>query len=123
MSLCGRKPWRARTDLSLGGLRQARESLNQRRGEAAPAVDTSGVDVIDRKIRVDASRSIPVRIYRGGPSPAPAVLYCHAGAFVMGNLDTDHRQCVEFARRAHCIVISVDYRLAPEDPYPAALED
>ena len=50
---------------------------------------------------------------------APAVIYCHAGAFVLGNLDTDHRQCVEFARRAGCTVISVDYRLAPEHPYPA----
>jgi acetyl esterase len=113
----------ARTDLSLDALRRTRESLNQRRSETAPAVDTSGVDVIDGEIRVDASRSIPVRIYRGGPSPAPAVLYCHAGAFVMGNLDTDHRQCVEFARRARCTLISVDYRLAPEHPYPAALED
>lgn len=51
------------------------------------------------------------------------MIYCHAGAFVLGNLDTDHRQCVELARRGHCTVISVDYRLAPEHPYPAALED
>jgi acetyl esterase/lipase len=51
------------------------------------------------------------------------VIYCHAGAFVLGNLDTDHRQCVELARRGRCTVISVDYRLAPEHPYPAALDD
>ena len=51
------------------------------------------------------------------------MIYCHAGAFVLGNLDTDHRQCIEFARRAECVVISVDYRLAPEHPYPAALND
>ena len=41
----------------------------------------------------------------------------------MGNLDTDHRQCLELARRARCTVVSVDYRLAPEHPYPAALGD
>ena len=64
-----------------------------------------------------------MRIYRGGASPAPAVIYCHAGAFVLGNLDTDHLQCVEFARRGRCTVVSVDYRLAPEHPYPAALDD
>lgn len=51
------------------------------------------------------------------------MVYCHGGAFVLGNLDTDHLQCVELARRAECTVISVDYRLAPEHPYPAAVED
>ena len=53
----------------------------------------------------------------------PTVIYCHAGAFVLGNLDTDHRQCVELARRGRCSVVSLDYRLAPEHPYPAALDD
>jgi acetyl esterase len=51
------------------------------------------------------------------------VLYCHSGAFVLGNLDTDHLQCLEFSRRADCTVVSVDYRLAPEHPYPAGLDD
>ena len=64
-----------------------------------------------------------MRIYRGGPSPAPAVVYCHSGAFVLGNLDVDHRQCVELAKRGRCTVISVDYRLAPEHPFPAGLDD
>lgn len=54
---------------------------------------------------------------------SPRTVYCHAGAFVLGNLDTDHRQCVELARRGRCSVVSVEYRLAPEHPYPAALED
>ncbi len=71
----------------------------------------------------ESGRSVPVRIYRGGPSPAPAVIYCHAGGFVLGNLDTDHRQCLELARRGRCSVVSVDYRLAPEHPYPAAFDD
>ena len=55
--------------------------------------------------------------------PAPVVVFCHAGGFVLGNLDTDHRQCVELARRGRCTVVSVDYRLSPEHPYPAALDD
>jgi acetyl esterase len=95
-----------------------RDSLNQRRGEASRDVNTVGVEIESRE-----AGSIPVRIYCGGPAPAPAVIYCHSGAFVLGNLDTDHRQCVEFARRGRCTVISVDYRLAPEDPYPAGLDD
>ena len=108
----------ARTDLSLDALGPTRESLNDRRRETVPAIDLSGVDVVDDRID-----TVPVRVYRGGPSPAPAVMYCHSGAFVLGNLDTDHRQCVEFARRARCTVISADYRLAPENPCPAALDD
>jgi acetyl esterase/lipase len=108
----------ARTDLSASVLGVVRDSLNQRRAETARDVNTIGIDIENREVR-----SIPVRIYRSGPSPAPAVIYCHSGAFVLGNLDTDHRQCVEFARRGRCTVISVDYRLAPELPFPAALDD
>lgn len=108
----------ARTDLSASVLWVVRDSLNQRRAETARDVNAVGVDIENREVG-----SVPVRIYRGGPSPAPAVIYCHSGAFVLGNLDTDHRQCVEFARRGRCTMISVDYRLAPEDPYPAGLDD
>lgn len=107
-----------RTDLSAGLLGVVRDSLNQRRAEASREIDPIGVEFESRELQ-----SIPVRIYRGGASPAPAVIYCHAGAFVLGNLDTDHRQCLEFARRGRCTVVSVDYRLAPEHPYPAALDD
>jgi acetyl esterase/lipase len=108
----------ARIDLSAGVLGVVRDSLNGRRAETARDVNTVGVDIENRE-----ARSIAVRIYRGGRSPAPVVIYCHSGAFVLGNLDTDHRQCVEFARRGGCTVISVDYRLAPEYPFPAALDD
>jgi acetyl esterase len=108
----------ARTDLSSTVLGVVRDSLNQRRAEASHAVNTVGVEIENRDFG-----GIPVRIYRGGPPPAPAMIYCHSGAFVLGNLDTDHRQCVEFARRGGCTVISVDYRLAPEHPYPAGLDD
>lgn len=93
-----------------------RDSMNQRRSGARP--DVTGV-VVEETL----AGTVPVRIYRGAATPAPAVLYCHAGGFALGNLDTDHRQCLELARRARCSVVSVDYRLAPEHPYPAALED
>lgn len=108
----------ARSDLSLGGLGAVRDSLNQRRRDTVGQIDATGVEIADT-----TAGAVPIRIYRGAPSPAPSVIYCHAGAFVLGNLDTDHRQCVELARQSACTVISVDYRLAPEHPYPAALED
>ena len=87
------------------------------------AVDTTGVAITESAVARDDGTTVPVRIYRGGPAPAPTVIYCHAGAFVLGNLDTDHHQCVTLARGARCTVVSVDYRLAPEHPYPAALLD
>ena len=107
-----------RANLALEMLGTTRESLNQRRRAEAEDLDTTGVRISD-----ELAGSVPVRVYRGGPSPAPAVVYCHAGAFVLGNLDIDHRQCVELARRGRCTVVSIDYRLAPEHSYPAALDD
>lgn len=96
-----------------------RESMNQRRRNTIE--ETTGVAIGHAAAEPG---SVPVRIYRGAEtSPAPAVIYCHAGGFALGNLDTDHRQCLELARRVPCTVVSVDYRLAPEHPYPAALDD
>jgi acetyl esterase len=111
-----------RTDFSFASIQASRGPLNERRRETAEHTDTSGVRVKEDTV-ISESGGIPVRIYRGGGSPAPAVVYCHAGGFALGNLDTDHRQCLELARRARCTVVSVDYRLAPEHPYPAALSD
>ena len=92
--------------------------------ERAAAVDTAGVAVESRSIPGPDGRQLDLRLYRGRTrSPAPLVVYAHGGGFVTGNLDTDHAHCVELARDAGCLVVSVDYRLAPEDPCPAALDD
>jgi acetyl esterase/lipase len=114
--------WGTRTDLTADLLPTVRAVLDDRRRATAAAVDTGGVHIDDREIHCGTG-PIEIRIYRGRRGVAPAVLYCHAGAFVLGNLDTDHRQCVELARRAECTVVSVDYRLAPEHPWPAAVDD
>jgi acetyl esterase len=116
-----------RTNLSADVIGVVRKSVNERRRAAAAVTDVAGVEITDHAVTGSSGNTIPVRIYRGGPAvggePGPAVLYCHGGAFVLGNLDTDHVQCVEFARRAECVVVSVDYRLAPEHPYPAGFDD
>ena len=109
-----------RTDLS--SIDPIRQSLDQRRRAAVDEIDTTGVSISEDTTTGEAP-PVRVRIYRGAPAPAPTVIYCHAGAFVLGNLDTDHRQCVELARRGRCSVVSLNYRLAPEHPYPAALDD
>jgi acetyl esterase/lipase len=113
----------ARVDLAPELLPAVRDSINQRRRDTATALDAAGVDVTDATAHDEHGRPIGVRVYRGAPSRAPVVLFCHSGAFVLGNLDIDHRQCIEFARRARATVVSVDYRLAPENPYPAGLDD
>jgi acetyl esterase len=112
-----------RTDLSPDALAAARSSLDERRRESAATFDAAGVDVADGTVPAGFGRAIGIRVYRGGGVDAPAVLFCHSGAFVLGNLDTDHRQCIELARRAECTVVSVDYRLAPENPHPAGYLD
>lgn len=112
-----------RTDFSPESIEAMRDPFNERRREAAERTDTQGVRITDDTVTI-GSRGVRVRIYRGAQAgPSPALVYCHAGGFALGNLDTDHRQCVELARRAPCTVVSVDYRLAPEHPYPAALDD
>lgn len=112
-----------RTDFSLDSIQLMREPFNQRRREAAEHTDAPGVRIVDDTVAAE-SGAVAVRIYHGvQANPAPALVYCHAGGFALGNLDTDHRQCVELARRGRCTVVSVDYRLAPEHQYPAALDD
>jgi len=67
---------------------------------------------------------IPVRIYRpGGGAPAPVVVYFHGGGFVIGNIETHDGVCHQLATRVPAVVVSVDYRLAPEHRFPAAVED
>ncbi len=68
---------------------------------------------------------IPVRVYRprGADDGLPILLYCHGGGWVIGNLDTHDHACRELCVGAGCLVVSVDYRLAPEAKFPAAVHD
>ena len=69
--------------------------------------------------------AVPIRIYRPKkcPNPAPVLLFFHGGGFVIGDLDGYDRPCRRLAKVARCVVISVDYRLAPEHKFPVGLED
>jgi len=69
--------------------------------------------------------AVRVRLYRppGLRPDAPALLWLHGGGYTMGTLGMDDRRCSELALEAGMLVVSVDYRLAPEHPFPAALED
>jgi acetyl esterase len=68
---------------------------------------------------------IPARVYapRAGGGPLPAVAYFHGGGWVQGDLETHHGLCARLAKHAGALVAAVDYRLAPEHKFPAAVED
>jgi acetyl esterase len=82
------------------------------------------VHVVDRHIPGPAG-PIPVRVYRpyGVDSPAPGVVYAHGGGFMVGNLDSHDPTCRILAVVSGCVVVAVDYRLAPEHLFPAAVDD
>ncbi|OMC10875.1 alpha/beta hydrolase [Mycobacterium sp. SP-6446] len=103
-----------------------REHANRMAAKRAAAVGTDGVTIESRSIPGPGGQQLDLRLYRGPSQDAsgtPLVVYAHGGGFVTGSLDTDHAQCVELARDAGCLLVSVDYRLAPENPCPAALDD
>ena len=67
---------------------------------------------------------IPVRIYRASlEASQPVIVYFHGGGFVVGNLESHDGTCRRLCSAIGCTVISVDYRLAPEALYPAAVDD
>jgi acetyl esterase len=70
----------------------------------------------------------PIALRRYAPvqplaEPAPALVYFHGGGMVAGSLDTHDALCSRLANAVGCLVVSVDYRLAPESPFPAAVDD
>ncbi|GHB54457.1 hypothetical protein GCM10010331_47590 [Streptomyces xanthochromogenes] len=72
----------------------------------------------------EAAPDIPVRVYRPAPSgPAPTVVHLHGGGWVLGGLDLYDRTCRALCRASGAVVVSVDYRLAPEARFPAPVED
>ena len=68
---------------------------------------------------------VRIRLYRptGAAAPGPGMLWIHGGGYVIGNAAQDDRLCKRYAAALGVTVASVDYRLAPEHPYPTALED
>lgn len=94
-------------------------SANMRR----PHPETMSVE--DRGVEGKGG-TIPVRVYRPGAvakKDAPCVLYFHGGGFMKGDLDSSDTVAWGLAEEVGAVVVSVDYRLAPEHPYPAAFDD
>jgi acetyl esterase len=107
-----------RVPLTRGNLPAVRRSML----EATPAEVGPGPE-LRTVVDVDAG-GVPARWYSDSDSDAvPVVLYAHGGGWVMGDLDTHDGLCRQLAAASGWAVLSVDYRLAPEHPYPAAVDD
>ncbi|WP_436794546.1 alpha/beta hydrolase [Actinospongicola halichondriae] len=80
-------------------------------------------EIVDSSVPGPAG-DIPVRIYRPSDErPLPVLVWYHGGGFVIGDLDSHDAVCRSLANRSGCAVIAVDYRLAPEHPFPASPDD
>jgi acetyl esterase len=91
---------------------------------AAAAGEPEAVSGVDDRTIPGPQGTIPVRIYTpDAPGPLAVLVYFHGGGWVIGNLDSHDGVCRLLANAARCLVVSVDYRLAPEHPFPAAAED
>jgi len=90
---------------------------------ASPVPPAAIYSVEDRHIPGPAGQ-LPVRIYTPeAPRPMGVLVYYHGGGWVLGDLESHDNVCRALANGAGCVVVSVDYRLAPEHKFPAAPED
>ena len=111
--------WPSIRGLTIPALREAVRSASVQIPQPAVALAA----VVDRHIPGPAGE-IPVRIYTpAGAGPFPAIAYFHGGGFVVGDLDTQDMIARGLCAGADSIVVSVDYRLAPEHRFPAAFDD
>jgi acetyl esterase/lipase len=97
-----------------------------RQAPAIPIEKLESVNISTRTIPGGDSQEMKIKIYEPVSRNAgklPALLFIHGGGYVLGDVDGSDGDCQLFAEEAQCIVVSVEYRLAPEHPYPAPLED
>jgi acetyl esterase len=104
---------------------QARVAYKKARAIAQPTPPEVGA--VTALVAESPAGAIPLRYYRPRGSAAqdvlPVLVFLHGGGWTIGDLDTHDVVCRELCNRAGCAVVSVDYRLAPEHKFPAAVED
>lgn len=119
----------------LGFLQQLRAGGLKRTHEMSPpearetfrrlALARRGDDAGDLVASVEdtSANGVPVRVYVPEDEPTAAMVFLHGGGWVVGDLDTHDVHARSFAHHAGVVVVNINYRLAPEHPFPAGLED
>jgi acetyl esterase len=112
----------------IGDLAAARAAVGGRLAALGGDADTTGLVVTEHQVPgADGAPPVPVRVFRPeGAAPGagrPALLDIHGGGFVLGSMDMQRAAAAAMARGLGAVVINVEYRLAPEHPFPAGLED
>jgi len=107
---------------------QARAGLAALIAPLNASVDTSGIVITDHEVpRADGAGAILVRVYapEGNASSGgrPALLDIHGGGFCVGDIEMEHNFCAGVARELGVVIATPEYRLAPEHPFPAGLDD
>ena len=93
-------------------------------GSVEPVQEIRPLSIPTRSGAINARLYVPeAAIENEKPRELPIIIYMHGGGWVMGELDTYDQLCCLLAKRGECTVVSLEYRLAPEHPYPAAVED
>ena len=112
--------------MDLADIEAARAGMAERRAALPVPPLPEGVTIEDRYAPgPDGAPDVMVRLYRPAslPADAPALYWIHGGGMVLGNVEMNDPYCANVAGRLNVLVASVEYRLAPEHPFPAPLED
>lgn len=102
-------------------------SVEEARGLVVPLRVPREPDVtVANRVIPGPGGDLPLRIYtpqQAGSAPSPVVVYFHGGGWVVGSIASHDALCRRMCSRSGCVFLSVDYRLAPEHKYPAAVDD
>ena len=114
----------AGTPMHEGTPEQARSAFRALAVGARPAASVVPVRTVEDTVLPGPAGELAARVYRpDAEGPLPTVVLFHGGGWVIGDLDTHDNMARSICRDCEAVVLSVDYRLAPEAPFPAAVED
>lgn len=108
-----------------GSVQEMRDRSKAVRKATNNPFDSQGVEVHDSEVPSNSGHLISVRTYRpeNCDDVLPGIVVYHGGGWVLGDLSSEQQTAADLARQIKCLVVNVDYRRAPEAPFPAGVED